>query len=106
MSTFGRRRLDARLDLGREAPGALFLGELDPRERLLALDDAERAVPALLLDEVVERTGLLHVLGHVRRDGHRADLAVTRQAHRELRLLDGRDVALGLRDQLLLAQPA
>ena len=45
----------------RRAPprsACLLLGELDPRERLLALDDAGGAVAALLLDEVVERPRL------------------------------------------------
>src|SRR5439155_9844083 len=72
---------------------------------LLALDDAGRAVHALRLDDVVERPGLLHVLRHVRRNRRRY-LPPPRQAHRKLHLLDRRDDALGLGDELGLAQPA
>src|SRR5207248_9815188 len=91
--------------LGRDAPRAVLLGELDVREPLLALDDALRAVAALLLDQVVERPRLLDVLSDVR-DRNRPDLAVLCQAHRELCLLDRGDDTLRVRYQLLLAQPA
>src|SRR5207245_1768258 len=60
-----------------------LLHELDPPERILALDDAERAVATLLLDEVVERPRLLNPLGHVRRDGRR-HLPAARKPEREL----------------------
>src|SRR3954447_7024310 len=99
------RRLDAGLDLGRVLPRTRFLGELDATERMLALDDAERAVTALFLHEVVEGTRLANPLGDVRRE-RRRDLALLQQPERELRLLDRRDDALGLRHELSLAEPA
>src|SRR5712691_3326328 len=42
----------------------------------------------------------------MRRERNGTNLAVAREAHRELQLLDGRDVPLRLRNQLLLAKPA
>src|SRR5918911_5635612 len=99
----GARRLDARLDLRCELAHARLLGELDPTERVLALDDPERAVDTLLLDEVVERPRLLHVLRYVRRE-RRRHLALLREPDRELRLLDRRHEPLRLRDELRLAQ--
>ena len=72
---------------------------------MLALDDPERAVAPLRLDDVVERAGLLHVGCHVRRH-RRRHLAVPGERHRELHLLDRRDDALCLRNELGLAQPA
>src|SRR3954462_11039057 len=75
------------------------------RQRVLALDVAEGALPVLLAHDLVQVARLVHVLGRVR-DRNRPHLAVTREAGAELELLDGGDVALRLRDQLLLAQPA
>ncbi len=68
-------------------PMRSLLGELDARDRLLALDDAGRAVATLLVDEVVERASLVDVLGDVRRERQR-HLAVPGEVHRELHLLD------------------
>src|SRR5207237_3962478 len=47
-------------------------------ERVLALDVAERAEPALLVDELVQVARLPDVLGHVRRE-RRRHLAVLRE---------------------------
>src|SRR5919106_194897 len=77
---------------------------LEPRERALALDDAERAVAPLLLDEVVEPSRLVDVLCHVDRPGRR-HFAVPQQAHGELDLLERRDDALRLRNELRLPEP-
>src|SRR5207253_4875760 len=101
---FGGRRLHAGLNLGIRRLDAVLLRELDPAERVLALDDAERAVAALLLDQVVERARLAHVLRDVRRKRGR-HLAALRKPERELRLLDRGDDALRFRHELRLAQP-
>src|SRR5262249_12453127 len=74
-------------------------------ERVLALDVPECALAVLLADELAQVARLVHVLRRVR-ERDRADLAVLRKRGAELDLLDRGDVALRLRDQLLLAQPA
>src|SRR6184192_4358542 len=102
---FGGRRLHAGLNLGIARLDAVLLRELDPAERVLALDDAERAVASLLLDQVVERARLADVLRDVRRE-RRRHLAALREPEGELGLLDRRDDALCLRHQLGLTQPA
>src|SRR6266480_7131007 len=66
---------------------------------------AEGALPVLLADDLAQVARLVHVLRRVR-DRNGPHLAVARKAGAELELLDGGDVALRLRDQLLLAQPA
>src|SRR5438046_9030968 len=66
---------------------------------------AEGALPVLLADDLAQVARLVHVLRRVR-DRNGPYLAVAREAGAELELLDGGDVALRLRDQLLLAQPA
>src|SRR5439155_25896853 len=80
----------SRLHLGVVLFRGGLLGELDPLERVLALDDPESAVTALLLHEVVELAGLAHAIRYVRRD-RRRHLAVLCQAQGELRLLDRGD---------------
>src|SRR5262249_10836988 len=77
----------------------------EPLERALALDDPLSALAILLLNDLAQIAGLVHVRRRVReRNG--AHLAVAREAGAELQLLDRGHVALRLRDQLLLAQPA
>src|SRR6266496_2045555 len=76
-----------------------------PFERALALDMPERALAILFLDDLAQVARLVDVPGDVR-DRNGPHLAVARKAGAELELLDGGDVALRLRDQLLLAQPA
>src|SRR6516165_2575506 len=78
---------------------------VEPSERALALDDSESTFAVLLVHDLTQVAGLVHVR---RRVGERngPHLAVARQAGAELELLDGGDIALRLRDQLLLAQPA
>ena len=51
--------------------GLLGLDVLDLREGRFALDDAERAVPALLLDQVVQVARLVNVGRDVDRPGRR-----------------------------------
>src|SRR5438477_4951021 len=81
------------------------LDELDAAERVLTLHDPQRAAHSLRLDDVVEPTRLADVPRRMRWE-RRRDLAVPRQPHRELHLLDRRDDALRLRNELGLAQPA
>src|SRR5436190_23122712 len=81
------------------------LDELDAAERVLTLRDPQRAALSLRLDDVVEPTRLVDVPRRMRWE-RRRDLAVPRQPHRELHLLDRRDDALRLRNELGLAQPA
>ena len=78
---------------------------LDPAERLLALDDAGGTVAILRLDEVEERSRLVHLGRHVRRE-RRRHLALDGKPHRKLHLLDRRDDSLRLRHELRLAEPA
>ena len=92
------------MDLRRIQPRPVLFQELDPGQRMLALDDPERSVAPLLLDEVVEQPRLLDALGHVRRE-RRRHFAVTRELEGEACLLDRRDDALRLRNELRLAQP-
>src|SRR6266540_4496122 len=98
------RRLHSWLHFRVAGLDAVLLRELDPAEGMLALDDPERAVAPLLFDEVVERTGLVHVLRHVRRERWR-HLAALEEPNREFRLLDRRDDTLRLRNELGLSQP-
>ena len=70
-SSFCVRRLHAGLDLGGVLARTRLFGELDAAERVLALHDAERAVAALLLDEVVERARLADSFRDVRRERRR-----------------------------------
>src|SRR3989442_755349 len=100
-----RGRLFSRRDFGDVPLGAARVRTLDPRQRPLALHDPERAVAALLLDELVERARLAHVVGDVRRK-RRRHLPVAREADREAGLLNRGDDSLRLRDELHLAQPA
>src|SRR5205823_1388961 len=85
--------------------GLLGLDVLDSRQAPLTLDDAERAVAVLRLDEVVERACLVDFGRNVDRPGRR-HLAAPGEGDRELRLLERADDALRLRDELGLAKPA
>src|SRR6266536_375294 len=83
----------------------LGLDVLDAREPALALDDTERPVTTLRLDEVVERPRLVDLGCDVDRP-RRRHLAATGERQGELRLLEGAENALRLRDELGLAQPS
>src|SRR5439155_5918823 len=104
-SSLGRRGLHPGLDLGRVLTRSGLLQELDATERVLTLDDPERALAVLPLDQLAQEPRFLHVLRHVWRD-RRRHLAVPGQLEREADLLDRFDDALRLRHELGLAQPA
>src|SRR5206468_2625587 len=104
VSSFGLRRLDARLHFGIARLHAGLFGELDPAQRVLALNDAERSVPSLLFHEGVEVARLVDAIGYMGWE-RRRHLATPCQAEGELRLLDRGDDALRLGNELGLAQP-
>src|SRR3954453_24146579 len=86
-------RIATRLVAGREL-----------RERALALHVTHESLAVLLVHEPVQAARLAHVAGDVGRE-RQPRLVVCDQLHRELHLLHARNDALGLRDELGLAQP-
>src|SRR5215208_4920197 len=100
-SPLGGRRLHSGWYLRVGRLDARLLVELDSAQRVLALDDAQRAVDALRLDEVVERARLVDVLCDMRREGRR-HLAALGETDREAGLLDRGDDPLRLRHELRL----
>ncbi len=73
-------------------------------ERVLALHLAHEPLSVLRPRELVQRTRLADVGRHMRRE-REPGLVVRDQLHGELHLLHARDDALGLRDELGLAEP-